>query len=200
MTSRRSLRPVALVLLSLLILPLFLAAASAEEGGGKSATMDFLGKVVNSLLLFGGLAIALRKPVKAMLAQRTCDINDSICRAGTGRAEAEVLAMESRERIAGLGAEIERLKAEAEEEGRKEAERIAQAAVAEAERLKKLTRQELDEQTRRSVGELKTYAAGRATSLARERIRARLTPETQSALIDRSIERLDRLHEESGPR
>lgn len=165
-----------------------------------AATLDFLGKVVNSLLLFGGLTVALWKPVKAMLAKRTKDVGDSIFRAGTGRAEAEAQALESRDKLDGLGTEIDRLKARAEEEGRKEAERIAQAAVAEAERLKKLTRQELDEQLRRNLGELKAYAAARATSLARERIRARLTPETQSVLIDRSIERLSTLNEKPGPR
>jgi F0F1-type ATP synthase membrane subunit b/b' len=79
-------------------------------------------------------------------------------------------------------------------------QRIALAAAAEAERLKKLTRQELDEQVRRGVIGLKAYAAEKATALARERIRARLTPATQSALIDRSLDRLSRLHEESGSR
>ena len=39
--------------------------------GHPSATMDFLSKVVNSLVLFGGLAYVLRKPLKAMLAKRT---------------------------------------------------------------------------------------------------------------------------------
>jgi F-type H+-transporting ATPase subunit b len=164
------------------------------------ATLDLLGKVVNFLLLFGGLTVVLRKPVKAMLAKRTKDVGDSIFLAMTGRSAAEDMASGSRDKLAGLGAEIERLKARAEEAGRKEAARIAQAAAAEAERLKKLTRQELDGQLRRSVGELKAYAAARATALARERIRARLTPETQSALIDRSIERLAHLHEEPGPR
>ncbi|NTU52067.1 MAG: ATP synthase F0 subunit B, partial [Candidatus Aminicenantes bacterium] len=33
-----------------------------------SATMDFLGKVVNFLILFGGLIFVARKPIKAMLA------------------------------------------------------------------------------------------------------------------------------------
>jgi F0F1-type ATP synthase membrane subunit b/b' len=198
MTPRRSFL-VALLLL-LIILPAVLAAAPAEEGGEHSATLDFVGKLVNFLLLFGGLTVALWKPVKAMLAQRTKTVGDSIFQAGTGRAEAEERAFESKAKLAGLAAEIERLKAEAEEAGRKEAERIAQAAAAEAERLKKLTRQELDEQVRRGVGELKAYAAEKATALARERIRARMTPSLQSALIDRSIDRLSKLHEESGPR
>ncbi len=165
-----------------------------------SATMDFLGKAVNFLILFGGLTIALWKPVKAMLAKRTKDVRDGIFQAGSGRAEAEASALESKAKLAGLAAEVERLKAQAGEDAKKEAERIAQAAAAEAERLKKLTRQELDEQMRRSLGELKSYAADRATVLARERIRAQLTPSRQSALIDRSIDRLSKLHEESGSR
>jgi F0F1-type ATP synthase membrane subunit b/b' len=198
MTPRRSVRPVLFLLM--LVLPICLPAATAEESGGHSATLDFVGKLVNFLLLFGGLTIALWKPVRAMLAQRTKTVGDSIFQAGTGRAEAEERAFESKAKLAGLAAEVERLKAEAEEAGKKEAERIARAAAAEAERLKKLTRQELEEQVRRGVGELKAYAAEKATALARERIRALLTPSLQSALIDRSIDRLSTLHEESGPR
>ena len=168
--------------------------------GEISATMDFLGKVVNFLVLFGVLGFVLRKPLKALLAKRSVDVRDTIRLAETGRTEAEAGAEASKAKLAGLESEVRGLKAEAEEEGRRETERISRAAAAEAERLKKFTRQELDEQVRRSVGELKTYAAVRATDLARERIRKRLTPETQSALIDKSIDRLSKLHEKPDPR
>ena len=53
---------------------------------------------------------------------------------------------------------------------------------------------------RQGVGELKAYDAAKATDLARERILRRLTPEAQTALIDKSIDRLTRLHEESAAR
>jgi len=165
-----------------------------------SATMDFLGKVVNSLVLFGGLTFLLRKPLKAMLAKRTADVGESLRQAGTGRSEAEARAGTSKAKLAGLAAEVGQLKADADVETRRETERIARAAADEAERLKKFTRQELDEQVRRSVGELKAYAAARAAEVARERIRRRLTPEAQSALIDKSIDRLSKLHEKPGPR
>ena len=168
--------------------------------GEPSAAMDFLGKVVNFLILFGGLTFVARKPIKAMLAKRTVDVGESIAQAEKDRGASESLAVESRAKLAGLAAEVGALKAEAEEAGRRETERIARAAREEAERLKKFTRQELDEQVRLGVRELKTYAAARATELARERIRKRLTPEVQSALIERSIDRLSRVHEEPGPR
>lgn len=168
--------------------------------GHPSATIDFLGKVVNFLVLFGGLAFVLRKPLKAMLAKRTVDVGEAIRKSETDRTAAEAKGAESRLKLAGLEGEIHGLKAEAEDAGKRETERIARAGGEEAERLKKFTRQELDEQVRRSVGELKTYAAVRATDLARERIRKRLTPETQSALIDKSIDRLSKLHEKPDPR
>lgn len=165
-----------------------------------SAGMDFLGKVINSAILFGGLTFVMWKPVKAMLAKRTVDVGESLRQAETGRADAEAKAVTSRAKLAGLEGEVRRLKAEAEEEGKREIERIARAAAAEAERLKKLTRQELDGQVRRSVGELKAYAAARSAAIARERIRRRLTPEAQSALLDKSIDRLSKIHEKPGPR
>jgi F0F1-type ATP synthase membrane subunit b/b' len=163
------------------------------------ATMDFLGKVVNSLILFGGLAFVLRKPIKAMLTQRIADVDRSLRQAATGRTDAEARVESTKAKLSGLGAEVEKLKSEAAEDSKRETERIARAAADEAARLKTFTRQELDEQLRRSVGELKAYAAAGATAAARERIRRRLTPEFQSALIDKSIDRLSKLHEESGP-
>lgn len=162
--------------------------------------MEFLGKVFNFVLLFGALFFILRKPVKAMLVKRTADVGDSIAQAETGRTAAESRAAGSRAKAAGLAGEVLALKAEAEAEGKRETERIAEAAREEAERLKKLTRQELEGQVRQSVGELKSYAAAKATALARERIRRRLTPAIQSDLIDKSIDRLSQLHEKSGPR
>jgi F-type H+-transporting ATPase subunit b len=168
--------------------------------GHVSATMDFLGKLVNFLILFGGLAFVMRKPLKAMLAKRTADIGESIRNAEGARAEAETKAGKSRDKMAGLEGEVRRLKLAAQEESRRETERIARTAAEEAERLKKFTRQELEEQVRRGVHELRTYAAARATDLARERIRKRLTPELQAVLIEKSIDRLSRINEKSGPR
>lgn len=167
---------------------------------GGSATMDFLGKVVNFVLLFGPLIYFMRKPAKAMLAKRTTEVGETIHAAETGRTAAEAKAEESKAKLAGLEGDVRGLKAAAEEEGKREAGRISQAAAAEAERLKKFTRQELDEQSRRSVGELKSYAASRAAEIARERIRRRLTPEAHAALIDKSIDKLSKIHEKPGPR
>lgn len=168
--------------------------------GEVSGTIDFIGKVVNSLVLFGGLFLVARKPVKALLAKRTAEVGETLRLAESSREEAQARAASSKAKVSGLADEVRALKASAEEQARRETERIARAAAQEAERLKKLTRQELEEQVRRSVVELKSHAAARAADLARERIRKRLTPEAQAALIDKSIDRLTGLHEKPGSR
>lgn len=182
----------------LLVLPLLLFM-SADEGHNGSATLDFLGKVVNFVILFGGLTFVLRKPVRALLKKRSAEIEQTLRRTEDSRAEAEKKLELSQARMSGLEEEIRRLKEEAEADSRAETERIGRAAAGEAERLKKFVRQEIEEIARGGVRELVSYTAERATSLARERIRARLTDKAQAALVDRSIERLSGLHETSDP-
>ena len=48
--------------------------------------------------------------------------------------------------------------------------------------------------------ELKAMTAELAASLAEERLKSKLTPTDQDVLIDKSIDRLKTLHEESDPR
>ena len=183
----------------LLVLPLFLFM-SVEEGARTSATMDFIGKTVNFLILFGGLAFVLRKPLAAMLAKRSLDIQAALRQAQESKAEAEEKYREAEAKIAGLEAEVRRLIEAAKAEARGNKDRIAVLAAEESQRLRKFAEQESDQQVRAGRQELKAYAAQRATELARERIRQRLTPADQAALIDKSIERLSEFHEKSGSR
>jgi len=183
----------------LLVLPLFMFM-SAEEGARASATMDFVGKAINFLILFGGLAFVLRKPLAAMLGKRACDIQETIRLVDESKAEAEKKHVEAERDIAGLAEEIQRMMETAQTVAQHEKERIARLAAEEAARVQKYTEQEIDQQVRGGLHELKTYAAERGTSLARERIRKKLTPADQADLIDKSIERLSQFYEKSGSR
>jgi F-type H+-transporting ATPase subunit b len=183
----------------LLVLPL-LVFMSAEEGGKVSASMDFIGKTVNFLILFGGLAFLLRKPLAAMLAKRSADIRETIRLADAGKADAERRHDESESRIRELEDEVRRMMATAEGVAQGERERIARLAAEESQRIRRFAEQEIDEQLRTAKQELRAYAAEAATALARERIRRRLTAADQAALIERSIDRLSSLNEKSSPR
>ncbi len=160
-----------------------------------AASSDLPAKAVNFLILFGGLGYLLYKPVRAILEKRTSDVRHSLDEAASARAEAEGKRLEAKGRLDGVAAEIDRMRTDSASRGRQEKDRIARAAEEEGARLREFAAREIDLQTRAAVRELKSFVADSATSIARERIRAALGPGDQSALVDKSIERLSRLNE-----
>ncbi len=186
------------ILLILFLVPFFLFMASADKERS-SAALEFFGKSINFIILFGGLAYLLSKPIRNFLEKRSQDIERSIKEAGASRLEAEMRFQETESRLTGLGEEIARLKDDAELEGRRIEARIAQLAEQEGERIRYFAQQEIEMLFKAELRELRAYAAELAIKMAEERIRKKMTPRSQSFLINESIERLEKLHEKSGP-
>ena len=184
------------ILLILLCLP-FLIFMSTEEEEHSSGLIDFLGKTVNFIILFGGLTYLLYKPIRGFLEKRAQEIKFSLQDAEDSKKQAEQKLKEIEARLAGLEKEIEKMMKEADSEGRREMKRILQMARQETERIKHFARQEIDGIIRSGIRELREHTARLATSLAKERIQKKMSPELQSQLINRSIERLDQLDEKS---
>ena len=184
------------ILVILFLLPFFMYMVSAEEEH-KSGFMDFLGKAINFIVLFGGLAYLLRKPLRHFLEKRSRDIQRILKETEASRKEAEQKLQEAKAHLAGLEEEIEKMRKDAEAEGHRERERTLQLAQKEAEKIRYFAKQEIEMLTRSGIQELKEYTAELAASLAEERIRKKMTPEDHTQLIDKSIERLGKLYEES---
>jgi F-type H+-transporting ATPase subunit b len=161
--------------------------------------MDFLGKVINFVVLFGGLIYLLRSPLRNYLEGRTKFLHHALRDAEDSREEAEKKQREIEIRLKTLGREIGHIRKEAESEGQAVQERILQEAKAEADRLKRLSRQEIELITEAGIREIKQYAAELAVALAQERIQKKINKDTQSLLINQSIERLERIYEKSSP-
>ncbi len=187
------------IFLILFLLPLFISMVSADEQHS-SNLRDFIGKTINFILLFGVLAYFLFKPVRNFLQKRSQDIERGLKEAADAQREAELKLREARTRLAALEGEIEKLKKEAEIEGRKEREKIIQLAQQEAERIKYFAKQEIEMLMRAGIRDLKEYTAEMASALAEERIKKKMSPEDQYFLIDKSIEKLDELYEKSNSR
>lgn len=180
-------------------LPFFFGLAPSEEAHG-SVLVDMLGKSLNFLILFGGLALLLAKPLRAYLGELSLGIEKTIRETGRAKKEAEARLAAIQLRLEGLGEEVLKIKKEGEEAGSVEKERILAIARREADRLKSFARQEIEADAQAAMRELREYAAQLAVSLAQARIQKRLTPELHSHLIDGSIEGLGRLDEKTGPR
>lgn len=177
------------------LLAALLCVGATAEGEGHSAALAFLGKVLNFLILFGGLGSLLHKPLRGMLEKRSGEARSALDAARASRSEAEARRETVRAKLESVGGEVERMKADAAARGQAGRERIARAADDEGARLRDLAAREIEAQTRNAVRELKGYVAEAAIAIARERIRGRLAREDQAALVDRSIERLSKLHE-----
>ncbi|MDH7512808.1 MAG: ATP synthase F0 subunit B [Clostridiales bacterium] len=189
----------AFVFLLLLSLPLATGAASTEEGHG-SALLDFLGKTVNFLLLFGALAFFLAKPARAFLKEIVLSIEKTIKETERARKSAEENLETAKKRLAELGDEIERIKIGGEEAGQAEKNRILSYARQEAERIKAFAGQEITRHSKLARRRLRKHAAELAVSLARSRIEKRMTDELHSRLIEKSIQGIGKLYEDSRSR
>jgi F-type H+-transporting ATPase subunit b len=142
----------------------------------------------------------LYKPLRNFLAKRSRDIRAALDEARGARREAEQKLEEARRRIAALEDEVTGMKREAELKGLKEQAKTKALAEKEAIRIRSFAQQEIDLQLKAGIQELKEYTAEIAASLAEARMKDKITEEGQSKLIDKSIERLAEIHEESNSR
>jgi F-type H+-transporting ATPase subunit b len=184
------------ILAILCIVPL-LCFMSSEEGTSSSGISDLLGKIINFVVLVGGLVFVLYKPLRRYLEKRSHEVQAMIAEAREARQSAEKKLEEARQRMESLEKEVIKMKEDAEREGLKEKERIRALAQKEAERVRLFAEQEISLFLNAGIQELKEYTAELAASLAETRIKEKITDEDQSALVDKSIEKLAELYEKS---
>jgi F-type H+-transporting ATPase subunit b len=185
------------LLLLLAVLPGLMFMAVEEEHHGADP-MAFVGKVVNFVVLFGGLGLLLYKPLSKYLGTRGAAIDRTLRETRESRRKAEARLQEARSRLDALAGEIARIREEADSLGTEEKNRILAEAELEADRLQQLAHKEIELVSQHVKRDLRRYAAELATRRARERLQARMTPERHTLLIDQSISRLERLYEKSG--
>ncbi len=181
-----------LFILIMLLAFSWLGAAEAEPGFSLTA---FLGQVVNFVVLFGGLAYLLYKPLLKFLQHKSDQVAENLKQSEKRRIDSLQRLEKSRERLSRLDIEINQMKTEAEAEATREKERIRLEARNEAERLKKLAKEEIDSMVKSSQRELKVYTLDLSISLAEKRIEEKLGPELHRKIIYKAIDKLGTLDE-----
>lgn len=173
-------------------------AVSAEGEHPERHGSGFIGKVLNFLILFGGLAFILRKPMSRFLMERVDGIKVDLEETRSSRKEKQKNLKNIHNRLKKVAEEARSIKQEAENIGKKDRERILQEASIEAGCLKESAKQDIELLSQFGIQELKAYTAEVAVTIAREKIRKNIRPESQAVLIDRSIKKLETLYEKSG--
>ena len=140
-------------------------------------------KWANFLVLAGALGYLIGKKGGPFFAARSVKIRKDMVEAGEVRTEAETRAAEVDRRLANLEAEIAALRAASGKEEEAEAGRVGRHTAAEIAKTQANAEREIAAAGKAARMELKRYCADLAVGLAEQKVRARMTPETQDALV-----------------
>jgi len=144
----------------------------------------------NFLLLAGILGYFIGKNAGPFFAARTAGIRKDMDESLRQRQDAEAVAAEVSRRLANLEAEISALKARSENEGKAESARIAQQTEAEIAKVQAHAQQEIEAAGKAARSSLRKYSAELAMGLAEQKVRARMTPATEDALVQGFVRNL----------
>ena len=148
---------------------------------------ELLYKVINFVILVGGLGYVLRKPLAEFLSSRSASIQKALDegRKALEASQAQLQAVEAK--LRGLEAEIAEFKASAVREMEAERQRLQQTIAEEAVRILESARAQTDTAGRGAKLDLKNYAAQQAVTRAEELIRTRLDDSGRRRLVRRKF-------------
>jgi F-type H+-transporting ATPase subunit b len=152
--------------------------AEDKEGGGLQ-----IWKWANFVVLAGGLGYLIGKKGGPFFAARAAKIRQDIVDAGEAREQAEARAAEVDRRLANLEAELAALRAASGKEEEAETGRFGRHTAAEIVKTQAQAEQEIAAAGKAARLELKRYCAELSVGLAEQKIRARMSPDTQDALV-----------------
>jgi F0F1-type ATP synthase membrane subunit b/b' len=183
----------------LLYIAAFFAAVLLAQGEGKaektasglSPSMEAILLWANFALLAIGLGYLIKRFGAPFFAARSQTIQREIVEAAKITQDAEARSADVARRLANLEADMTALRAESRQELDSLQRHAAAKTSAEIGRVQSNAEQEIAAAGKAARLELKRYAADLAVKLAAEKIRGRITPDTQEALVAEFVEGLD---------
>jgi F-type H+-transporting ATPase subunit b len=174
---------------ALATLALSAAPLLAQESGSAKPDMtlwEWLNFAILAILL-GWIVVKQGGPA---LRDRTRQIEEGLAAGQKAKDEAEARASEVQARLAGLEREVAAMRTNAAAEREREAERIHAETQNEIARIQRQGQQELESLGKLARLEVQRTAARLAMQLAEQKVRARMSPELQSTLIQGFLEDL----------
>ena len=176
--------------IDLLIRPALLAAEAAEQTGiWHNYT---LWRVVNLLVFVIILVYILRNKVRIgqVLDNRAASIVKELEQAKRDKQESQQRLAELEARLGRLDQEVADIRAEAERESAREAQRVGQAAAADAEKIKQTAQREIEGAMKAAKGELRAFVADQSVALAEGMIRREIRTEDNTRMVNKFIDDL----------
>jgi F-type H+-transporting ATPase subunit b len=165
------------------------AGGKASEAAGEGGLEVW--RWANFVLLVAGLGYLAAKFGGPFFQGRARQIRQEMMDAEEERKAAEKRAAEVDRRLANLESDIQALRAESQKEASSEQERMRQQTATEMVKIRAHAEQEIASAGKAARLELKKYSAELAVALAEQKLRARITPDTQEALVRGFVRDLD---------
>jgi ATP synthase F0 subunit b len=164
----------------------------AEESSGSLFTNPMLWRVINLLIFVLVLVWILRSKVRVgqVFDRRAAAIVKDLEQARREKQEAEDRLAEVEARLAALDREIAEIRAEAERESQREAERIRQAAASDAEKIRQTASREIEGAMKAARNELRAIVAEQSVAMAEQMIRRDIRPEDNKRMLNKYLEDL----------
>lgn len=151
-----------------------------------------LWKFVNLFVFVAGLVYVLTRKARlgdAFRARRE-GIKAELEKARIERDAALAKLKEVEERLAGLNAEVARVREKSDREAAAERERIAQSTEAEISKLSAQAQREIENAGKAAKNELRRFTAEQSVRMAEDLIKRDMRPEDDVRLIGRNIEEM----------
>jgi len=181
--------------LSVLAAFVFLAVtpALAQEASPSpvDSTTGLVFRWINFAIVVALLVYASRKAAPHFRANREL-ISQKIAEGTRAREAAEQRRREVEEKMKGLGAEIDRIRADAKRDGDAEAIRLRASSKEDAQKIERAAQAEIAAAERAARIELKILAARMAVERAETLLRDELTPSVETVLFRGFVEDLNR--------
>ena len=166
------------------------AGASNQAQSEEESPVRMVARWANFIVLFGGLAFLLRKPMSEFFTTRRAEIAGGLQRAQDAQTSAQARMDEIEKRLANLTGALEKLRAGAQQESSGERDKILANAKHEVERVVEQARQEVERVARSIEREIKEHVADQVIDRAGNALRTEMTQDDQKRIIVRFIQNL----------
>jgi len=155
-----------------------------HEGEKKEAGEGMeLWKWANFLVLAGALGYLIGKNAGPFFDSRSQQIKKDMTEAAEARRAAEARAAEVEKRLANLEGEIAAMREGMQKEAEAERDRLSRQTADEIAKIQAHSERDIVSAGKSARLELKRYSAELALGLAEQKIRARMTPDAEDALV-----------------
>jgi len=151
-------------------------------------------KWLNFAILLGVLGHLISKNLGPLLANRANEIQEGLAAGEKAKAAAGIRGAAVQAKLANLGSEVAEMQSAAKLELERESERRRQDTEREIGRIQQHAAQEIESAGKIARLEVQRFAAKVAIELAERKVRARMSPEVESALLGNFLDGLANGH------